>query len=369
MDFLRTNDKYAEESWEWLMQWNKTFWRDNPEESTTQHVQPQGQERAEGKGNESDLELLNAIEILTYDSNITSAGMKFKLNEKEISTATDTEVLMAKIRSLQVIIGQQRLQREEMCEKFVNEIESLKLIQNDLISLSDKKESQQSAIVQRLNQQLLSMQVIISNLEQKVIDKEEMSQQLLDNLETQEKINQELTIERDGMLLQLEEQESQHLSTVEQLENQILSLQMIIDTDQRVERLTLQMQQQEENHNTTLDRLGEELRSMQLIATESQDQMSQREEMLNNREREHLQEVERLQSREARNEESITCSICLSPWEESGGHRVVSLACGHLYGDSCIKSALMRAAECPICRRPASQGDLRYIFSANIFPA
>lgn len=368
MDLPRTEDKFAEESREWLQQWNTTFWRDNTEESTSQHVQPQGQRRVEGKTNRTDLELLNAVEILTYDSNITSVGINFKLNEKENSTATDTEVLNAKIRSLQVIIAQQRLQREEMCKMFVSEIESLKLIQNNLISQSDKQEAHHSAIVQRLNQQILSMQVIISKLEQQVIDKEEISQQVLDNLETQEKINQELTIERDGMLLQLEEQESQYLKTVDQLENQILSLQMIIDTDQRVDRLTLQMEQQQQNHNTAVDMLQEQIRSLQLIATESQEQMSEREEILNNRERDHLQEVERLQSRQARNEESITCSICLSPWEERGEHRVVSLACGHLYGDSCIKSALMRAAECPICRRPASHRDLRYIFSANIFP-
>ncbi|KAH8339440.1 hypothetical protein KR074_010638, partial [Drosophila pseudoananassae] len=151
-------------------------------------------------------------------------------------------------------------------------------------------------------------------------------------------------------------------------ENQILSLQMIIDTDQRVDRLTLQIEQQQENHNTAVNILQEQISSLQLIANESQNQMSQREGMLTIREQEHLQEVERLQSREAQNQESITCSICLSTWEESGDHRVVSLACGHLYGDSCIKSALMRASECPICRRPASQQDLRYIFSANVFP-
>ncbi|KAH8262615.1 hypothetical protein KR026_003543, partial [Drosophila bipectinata] len=186
------------------------------------------------------------------------------------------------------------------------------------------------------------------------------------NLEMQETINKELTIERDGMILQLEEQETHHLSKVNQLENQILSLQMIID--QRIDQLTLQMEEQQENHNTTVNMLEEQISSLQLIANESQNQTSQREEMLNNRERAHLQEVERLQSREAQNQESITCSICLSTWEESGDHRVVSLACGHLYGDSCIRSALMRASECPICRRPAAQHDLRYIFSANVFP-
>nr|XP_017094893.2 E3 ubiquitin-protein ligase rnf8-B-like [Drosophila bipectinata] len=357
MDLMCSEDKYAEDQREWLEQWNSTFWRDNPEESISQHGQPQGQKLGEGMMNHGVCELLDAVEILTYDSRLDGTGN---------SPTTDTKVLQAKIRSMQVIIAHQRLQREEMREKLVSEIESLKLAQNIQITQSDKQEAQQKAIIQRLNDQLLSMQVIISNLEQQLTDKEEVGQQLLCNLEMHEKINQELTIERDGMILQLEEQKTHHLSKVNQLVNQILSLQMIIE--QRIDQLTSQMEEQEENHNITVNMLEEQISSLQLIANESQSQTSQREEMLNNRERAHLQEVERLQSREAQNQESITCSICLSTWEESGDHRVVSLACGHLYGDSCIRAALMRASECPICRRPASQHDLRYIFSANVFP-
>lgn len=31
------------------------------------------------------------------------------------------------------------------------------------------------------------------------------------------------------------------------------------------------------------------------------------------------------------------CSICLETWEWNGQHRLVSLKCGHLFGDSCIR--------------------------------
>ena len=30
------------------------------------------------------------------------------------------------------------------------------------------------------------------------------------------------------------------------------------------------------------------------------------------------------------------CPICLEPWTASGDHRIVCLACGHLFGESCV---------------------------------
>lgn len=31
------------------------------------------------------------------------------------------------------------------------------------------------------------------------------------------------------------------------------------------------------------------------------------------------------------------CPICLDNWDTDGAHRLVSLKCGHLFGDSCIR--------------------------------
>ncbi|XP_016984200.1 ERAD-associated E3 ubiquitin-protein ligase HRD1 [Drosophila rhopaloa] len=66
--------------------------------------------------------------------------------------------------------------------------------------------------------------------------------------------------------------------------------------------------------------------------------------------------------------EDITCSICLAPWTSQGGHRVVSLKCGHLFGSSCIRTAIRRSHRCPVCRRRAQYSDVRRIFSRRFFP-
>lgn len=66
--------------------------------------------------------------------------------------------------------------------------------------------------------------------------------------------------------------------------------------------------------------------------------------------------------------EEQTCSICLSPWEAQGTHRLVSLACGHLFGDSCIRSHLGHNPCCPYCKQPVHSSSLRYIFGCRIQP-
>ncbi|EDV51749.1 E3 ubiquitin-protein ligase RNF181 [Drosophila erecta] len=65
-------------------------------------------------------------------------------------------------------------------------------------------------------------------------------------------------------------------------------------------------------------------------------------------------------------QEDINCPICLSPWTSHGTHRVVSLRCGHLFGNNCIRIAIRRSHRCPICRRRALHGDVRRIFSRRL---
>ncbi len=36
-------------------------------------------------------------------------------------------------------------------------------------------------------------------------------------------------------------------------------------------------------------------------------------------------------------EDGQTCPVCFDAWSNSGSHRVVSLKCGHLFGQSCIE--------------------------------
>ncbi|KAH8281722.1 hypothetical protein KR054_002459 [Drosophila jambulina] len=149
---------------------------------------------------------------------------------------------------------------------------------------------------------------------------------------------EQLTIERDGMILRLEELNAKNHSIVAKLEAQIGSMQTIISESQQ------QILQKEK------------LRRQLLNDLEAQ-------------ERVHLQEIDKLkQSLENNNLDSISCSICLDVWTESGAHRVVSVACGHLFGDSCIRSYLMQNSMCPICRQVAYVEDLRYIFGRRILP-
>ncbi|XP_026836977.1 E3 ubiquitin-protein ligase RNF8 isoform X1 [Drosophila erecta] len=55
------------------------------------------------------------------------------------------------------------------------------------------------------------------------------------------------------------------------------------------------------------------------------------------------------------------CSICLCPWEAKNYHRLVSLKCGHLFGELCIRTHLQLSNVCPICREIADGNDVRRV--------
>ncbi|XP_033161815.1 E3 ubiquitin-protein ligase rnf8-B isoform X1 [Drosophila mauritiana] len=56
-----------------------------------------------------------------------------------------------------------------------------------------------------------------------------------------------------------------------------------------------------------------------------------------------------------------SCCICLDPWEAKDHHRLVSLNCGHLFGEMCIRTHLKHANMCPICRKKAIERDVRHV--------
>ncbi|XP_016943164.3 E3 ubiquitin-protein ligase RFWD3 isoform X2 [Drosophila suzukii] len=148
----------------------------------------------------------------------------------------------------------------------------------------------------------------------------------------------QLTIERDGMVLKLEEQESSYKGMVAKQDQQIRSMQVIISESQ---------------HEICQK---EALRRQLLVDLEGQEQV-------------HLQQMEaQRQSLVENNEDSITCSICWVTWDADGDHRVVSLACGHLFGHSCIRNYLMRSESCPICRQAANVQHIRFIFGRHVLP-
>ncbi|XP_036337320.1 E3 ubiquitin-protein ligase RFWD3 [Rhagoletis pomonella] len=71
-------------------------------------------------------------------------------------------------------------------------------------------------------------------------------------------------------------------------------------------------------------------------------------------------------------DEGMTCPICLDNWEMSGEHRLVSLRCGHLFGDSCIRRWLTESARqsgikaCPQCKAKATNRDIRCLYAKRL---
>lgn len=55
-----------------------------------------------------------------------------------------------------------------------------------------------------------------------------------------------------------------------------------------------------------------------------------------------------------------TCAICFDDWSADGPHQVSSLACGHLFGKSCVEEWLRRGRRsCPSCQRSARVSQIR----------
>ncbi|XP_016959654.1 uncharacterized protein LOC108030965 [Drosophila biarmipes] len=78
------------------------------------------------------------------------------------------------------------------------------------------------------------------------------------------------------------------------------------------------------------------------------------------------QEMQKLKEELGKIHEENSCSICLTPWEAAGPHRIVSLKCGHLFGDCCIRQHLVQRSDCGICKQPVSDLDLRYLFGLPV---
>lgn len=62
------------------------------------------------------------------------------------------------------------------------------------------------------------------------------------------------------------------------------------------------------------------------------------------------------------------CTICFEPWTNSSDHRLVSLKCGHLFGQSCITRWLKSShkSKCPQCNTAAKKTDIRPIYARTL---
>ena len=67
-------------------------------------------------------------------------------------------------------------------------------------------------------------------------------------------------------------------------------------------------------------------------------------------------------------EADSSCVICLEPFENYGKHRIASLKCGHVFGETCIHKWLDRGAnaKCPQCNSAAKKRDIRTIYCSRL---
>lgn len=71
-------------------------------------------------------------------------------------------------------------------------------------------------------------------------------------------------------------------------------------------------------------------------------------------------------------DDGLTCPICLDHWEMTGEHRLASLKCGHLFGDSCIRRWLQESSRqsgqkvCPQCKTKAHPKEIRFLYAKRL---
>ncbi|XP_016930781.3 RUN and FYVE domain-containing protein 2 [Drosophila suzukii] len=150
-----------------------------------------------------------------------------------------------------------------------------------------------------------------------------------------------LATERDGLLRQLQEE----LTKCEALRQQVLEQDLSKNTI--VESILQENAAQTANLRTEISDLSDQRDLFHEKLHEVGGKLCSAEEKL-----------ERIQ-------DENNCSICLTPWEAEGSHRMVSLKCGHLFGDSCIRQHLSRVGDCPYCKQPVQCRDIRYIFGCQ----
>ncbi|KRF98270.1 uncharacterized protein Dwil_GK27559 [Drosophila willistoni] len=217
--------------------------------------------------------------------------------------------------------------------------------------------------------QTVSMQKIATDFDIEIAKTEEKRKELLTNLSNQDANssnlmqqmdqctiqNRQLTAERDGLLVQLEELKQQ--KTIAQ--NKTLELIASLESIARDSQLKLS---ESLATNSAL-----KLQSLQVKAENQMKllhlQLSEKTQVI---EINKLQlENQQLKTQLKKEEEGRSCPICLCPWQESGNHRLVTLPCGHLFGDGCVKAHLRQNSTCPLCRSRAKLNNLIYLFGFN----
>ncbi|CAG0918587.1 unnamed protein product [Notodromas monacha] len=64
--------------------------------------------------------------------------------------------------------------------------------------------------------------------------------------------------------------------------------------------------------------------------------------------------------------EPDSCVICFEPYTSMGPHRLVSLKCGHIFGDICVRKCLEQHRKCPQCNSKAKLSDIRILYASAL---
>lgn len=145
-------------------------------------------------------------------------------------------------------------------------------------------------------------------------------------------------------LHRLWQEQVSNLTTIQNLQAEDFQKQ-ILELNQSRQNLLDDLENQGHSHLVEVDQLKKQF----IIDMEAKDQIC-------------LELEEQIVRMREDHENSVSCSICLDPWNLSGHHRLVSLACGHLFGDTCIRESLTKHSSCPQCRAFASPGEIRYLY-------
>ncbi|KAH8246386.1 hypothetical protein KR038_007548, partial [Drosophila bunnanda] len=177
------------------------------------------------------------------------------------------------------------------------------------------------------------------------------------------KKNQELTAERDSLLQRMSKNEAQHQpqpdksqsSADEGLTTEVDSLRQQLQQEiSKSEALRQQMLEHQESQKT-LQQATIRLQEMTLKIQE----LTRQCKIFQDGMYELDQQLEQI------NDEN-SCAICLMPWKAEGDHRLISLHCGHLFGEHCILQHLGNRSKCPLCKQNVQLGDLRYLFGSRV---
>ncbi|KAH8352297.1 hypothetical protein KR084_003344 [Drosophila pseudotakahashii] len=103
-----------------------------------------------------------------------------------------------------------------------------------------------------------------------------------------------------------------------------------------------------------LQQLQNELAKNEALRQQIAEQEQSNQAIVDLREAEHrslVEEVQQLKKKLQEIEDGNLCCICLMPWNPVGDHRLVTLRCGHLFGESCVTKYSSDSSECPTCHK------------------